>query len=170
MLSWRKTRIRQDVIARCDIEQFRILILHIYFLCRAAVSNFGSGFFCKPDSNRFSSAMARPGFRPCVNEINKLFNCEMNAWMANGFYLWAGLCAIHDGVTAIHAERIFEFIQTFDRQIVTWIDDPAIGLHQNGRSQIFVRIPPVRWTWCRTACTQYAFIQSIQLGTIIHIL
>lgn len=42
-----------------------------YFLCKAAVSNFGSGFVFKPDKRRFNSAIARPGFKPW--NISQLF-------------------------------------------------------------------------------------------------
>lgn len=38
--------------------------MFVYFLWSAAVSSLGSGFLFNPDSSRFSSAIARPGFKP----------------------------------------------------------------------------------------------------------
>lgn len=50
-----------------------------YFLCKAFVSSLGSGFVCNPDSNRFNSAMARPGFNPWMeNEYKKKSFYEKN--------------------------------------------------------------------------------------------
>ncbi|TMW52510.1 hypothetical protein DOY81_002411 [Sarcophaga bullata] len=36
----------------------------IFYLCKAAVSNLGSGFLAIPDNSFLISAIARPGFKP----------------------------------------------------------------------------------------------------------
>src|SRR6056297_1559953 len=42
--------------------------------------------------------------------------------------LGAGLGAVHDRVTAIELERIFQIVQPLARRLVAAVDDPAIGV------------------------------------------
>ena len=46
--------------------------------------------------------------------------------------LRARIGAVHDGVAAIEAERVFEIIQTLAGGFIAAVDQPAIGLQQHG--------------------------------------
>ena len=87
--------------------------------------------------------------------------------LGNGFgwiqALGTGFGAIQDRMTAVKPERILDAIKPLPLQFVATVDQPAIGLQQNGRSKITVAIPPVTWaTRCATAA-QNTFIQPIKL-------
>src|SRR5262245_10217849 len=63
--------------------------------------------------------------------------------------LRAGLRAVHDGMAAIQAEWILEAVEPFAGRFVAAVDDPAIGLQEDGRPQIAVAVPPIaRTTGC----------------------
>ena len=57
--------------------------------------------------------------------------------------LWANLRAVHNGVAAIELERVFKVIEAFACAFVAAVDQPAIGLQERGRPEIFVTIPPI---------------------------
>ena len=76
------------------------------------------------------------------------------------------LGAVHNGVTAVQFERVIEFAQTLGRVSVAAIFNPAKGLHEHGRTQILVGVPPVTGTRGRAARAQDAFVHAIELGSI----
>ena len=78
----------------------------------------------------------------------------------------ANLGAIHNCVASVQLEGIIQFFQSLLSRTITRIFNPTIGLHQHGRSQILVRIPPVTWAGSRAAGTQDTFVHAIQLGPI----
>jgi hypothetical protein len=51
--------------------------------------------------------------------------------------------AVQDGVTTVHAHAVIEGVQALSRLLVPRISEPAIGLQENGRAEIFLGIPPV---------------------------
>ena len=57
--------------------------------------------------------------------------------------LGTDLGAVHDCVASIQFEGIVQVVQPFLGHFVAGIFDPSIGLHQNGRSQVLVGVPPV---------------------------
>ena len=54
-----------------------------------------------------------------------------------------GLCAIHDGVTAIELEWIFQIIEPLAGRFIPTVDDPAIGMQQRRRPEVTVAVPPI---------------------------
>src|SRR5258708_14505098 len=54
----------------------------------------------------------------------------------------AGLGAVHDGVAAIKAKRIFKIVQALPGRLVAGVDDPAVGGQQCGGAPIAVALPP----------------------------
>src|SRR5690606_12385497 len=81
--------------------------------------------------------------------------------------LRAGLRAVHDGVAAVEAERVFQIVEPFSGGLVARIDEPAVGLQQDCRAEIAVTVPPVARAGRGAAGTQDAFIQPIELFTIL---
>lgn len=82
--------------------------------------------------------------------------------------LRTGPSAVHDGVAPVHAERILQLVQPGGSRFVTGIDDPTVGLHEHGRAQVLVAVPPVRGARGRTARAQDALVQTVQLGAVVH--
>jgi len=84
--------------------------------------------------------------------------------------LRAGLGAVHDGVTAVEPERIFQIVQPLARRLVAAVGDPAIGLQQDGRTQIAIATPPIARAAGGAAGTQNALPKTIELGALGHAL
>src|SRR5690606_29926704 len=80
----------------------------------------------------------------------------------------AGPRAVHDGVAAIQAERVFQFVQTRASVLVAAVDNPAVGLQQDGRAEITVTVPPVAWTGGRTAGAENALVQAIEVLALLR--
>src|ERR1700752_4737644 len=57
--------------------------------------------------------------------------------------LRAGLGAVHDGVTAIEAERILEIVEAVSGRLVAAVLQPAISLQQCCRSHEALAVPPI---------------------------
>lgn len=53
--------------------------------------------------------------------------CSAHA-MPGRTYLGAGLCAVHDGVAAIQRERVLQLGQALLCEVVSGVNQPAIGL------------------------------------------
>src|SRR6185312_16444447 len=62
---------------------------------------------------------------------------------------------------------IFEIVEPFARGLVAAVDDPSVGLEQDGRPEIPVGVPPIARTRGRTAGAQNAFIEPVELGAIL---
>lgn len=71
--------------------------------------------------------------------------------------------AVHDGVAAIQLERIFEIVEAIAGHFVAAIDNPAVGLQQNGGAEIAVGVPPIAWAAGLAAEAQNTFIQAVEL-------
>lgn len=82
--------------------------------------------------------------------------------------LRAGPGAVHDRVAPVHAERVLQLVQPGRGRLVTGVDDPAVRLHQDGRPQVLVAVPPVRRARRRAARAQDALVQPVQLGAVVH--
>lgn len=59
--------------------------------------------------------------------------------------LGACFCAIHNSVAAIDGKWVLEGLAAFKAEIVTRVNHPAVCLHEDGRAEIFVAVPPVAW-------------------------
>jgi len=82
--------------------------------------------------------------------------------------LGAGLGAVEDGMTTVHRIMILEFLHSLFSLLITGVHHPAVGLHQHRRAEIFVAVPPVRWTRGGAASAEDALVHAIQLGSVLH--
>src|SRR4029078_8624741 len=57
--------------------------------------------------------------------------------------LRAGLGAVHDGVAAIEPERVLEVVESLALGLVAAVGEPAVGLQQDGGTEIAIAAPPV---------------------------
>jgi len=82
--------------------------------------------------------------------------------------LWANFGAVHDGVATVDREVVVELVESLFGELVTRVDDPPVGLQQHSRAQVLVRVPPVRRTRSRTAGTQNALVEAVQLAAVFR--
>ena len=48
----------------------------------------------------------------------------------------SSLGAVHDGVAAVDGERVPQAVQPLRGPLVPRVDDPTVGLHQDGRAKV----------------------------------
>lgn len=84
--------------------------------------------------------------------------------------LRTGLRAVHDRMASVDRERILQVVQSLLGGLVTRVDHPSVGLHQSGRTQVLVAVPPVGRARGRAAGAEDALVEAVQLGTIIDAL
>ena len=74
--------------------------------------------------------------------------------------LGADLGAVHDGVAAVEAERIFQLVEPLAGHLVAAVGEPAIGLQQDGGARgscpSSTSSSGTRWSSRRTGCTRRA--------------
>src|SRR5581483_1874244 len=70
--------------------------------------------------------------------------------------LGAHVRAVHDGVTAIQAEGIFQLVEPRASGLVATIDDPPVRSQQSGGSEEAIAVPPVAGAGRGAAGTQNA--------------
>jgi len=66
-------------------------------------------------------------------------------------------------VAAVKPEWVLKIVKALPRRFVAAVIDPTIGLQQDRRTEIAVRVPPIAWTGCGAAGTQDALIESVEL-------
>ena len=54
-----------------------------------------------------------------------------------------------------------EHLETLISELISRINDPPVGLHKHSRSQVVLRVPPVRGASGLAAGTEDAFVESI---------
>mmetsp|Transcript_737 Transcript_737/g.2988 ORF Transcript_737/g.2988 Transcript_737/m.2988 type:complete len:298 (-) Transcript_737:19-912(-) len=77
--------------------------------------------------------------------------------------LRAGLAAVHDGVAAVELEGVVQLLDPLSSDRVTAVFNPPIRLHEDGRSEVGVRSPPVRRTGRAAAGAQDALVHAVEL-------
>lgn len=139
------------------------------------------------------SAMALPGFKPCGtrNSDQRQTSAGPTSPELSAVYLRAGSGAVHDGVTAVQRERVLEFGEPLLGEVVARVDHPAVRLrhkhktarlprqvslkgerpsscahlHEDGRAQILVSVPPVAGTAGAAAGAQDTLVQAVLTET-----
>ena len=81
--------------------------------------------------------------------------------------LRTSMCAVHNSMTTIQLVSIVQTLQTLLCHLITGIRNPTIGLLENRRTQVLVRMPPIGRAGCRATSTQNTLIQTIQKQTIL---
>lgn len=89
-------------------------------------------------------------------------NCS--SWIQT---LGAGLGAVHDGVATVDGEAVLHHGQPLVGVVVPRVDHPAVGLHEDGRAQVLVRVPPVAGAGGAAAGAQDALVEAVQFSTVL---
>lgn len=66
-----------------------------------------------------------------------------NGYVLVTTHLRTSLGAVHDGVAAVDREGVTQSLEALLGVLVAGVDDPAVGLHQHGRAEVLVSVPPV---------------------------
>ena len=79
-----------------------------------------------------------------------------------------GTCvgAVHDCVTSIQLECVVELCESFHGFAVAAVADPSIRLHEHGRSEILIAVPPIRRTRRGAARAQNALVHAVQTRAV----
>jgi hypothetical protein len=72
----------------------------------------------------------------------------------------------HNSVASVHGEGVLQGLTSLNSKLVTRINHPAVSLHQNGRTQVDVRVPPVRGAGGGAASAQNTFVKTVELLTV----
>jgi len=75
--------------------------------------------------------------------------------------------AVHDGVTLVDREGILHPGHALRLVVIPAVNHPTVGLHQDGRPQVLVSVPPVAGTRGAATSAQDALVQAIQLSPVL---
>ena len=78
-------------------------------------------------------------------EVSVVSLLDLRDGLARVESLWADLCAVHDGLAPVELEGLVQLLQSLIRGLVSAIDDPPVGLEEDGGTEVLVRVPPVGW-------------------------
>ena len=81
--------------------------------------------------------------------------------------LGASSGAIKNGMAAIQAHAIVQHRLALLFALVARIGQPAVGLQEHGRTEVFFAIPPVRGAWGRAARAEDAFVQPVEFLAVL---
>src|SRR5258705_14002348 len=79
----------------------------------------------------------------------------------------ARLCAVHDRMTAIEAERILQAVKPLPGGLIPTVGKPAIGLQQDRRTEILGLVPPIARARCGAAETEDSIPHAVEFGSFL---
>lgn len=79
---------------------------------------------------------------------------------------WASFRAVHDSVALEDAKLVVHLLQSLGLRLITAINDPSVGLLNDGWSQVFVTIPPVAWASGGATSAKDALVETVKLCSI----
>ena len=74
-----------------------------------------------------------------------------------------GRRTVEDSVAAIQTHFVLKLLLTVCFVGIPRVSNPAVGLHESGRAEVLVLIPPVGGTGGRTAGAEDALIEAVKL-------
>mmetsp|Transcript_75339 Transcript_75339/g.207855 ORF Transcript_75339/g.207855 Transcript_75339/m.207855 type:complete len:321 (+) Transcript_75339:139-1101(+) len=81
--------------------------------------------------------------------------------------LGAAVGAVHDAVAPIELHGVVDPGQPLLGELVSRVGDPAVGLHQHGRAEVILRVPPVGRAGGHAAGAEDALVHAVQLGAVV---
>jgi len=82
--------------------------------------------------------------------------------------LGTGFGAVQDGVASVDGIVVLKFLHPLLGFLITRVDHPAVGLHEDGGAEIFVAVPPIRRAGGRAAGAEDALVHPVQLCPVLH--
>jgi len=83
---------------------------------------------------------------------------EVNNGLRGVETLRAALGAVHDAMAAVKLHGVVQPGKTFVGHVIAGIDDPTISLLQDSRSEVVLRVPPIRWARGRATSAEDALV------------
>lgn len=71
-------------------------------------------------------------------------------------------------MATVEGEGVLKGLATLRSELISAVNHPAVSLHQDGRSEVLIRVPPVRGARCRAAGAKNALIETIQLLAVLN--
>lgn len=76
--------------------------------------------------------------------------------------------AVENGVATVQAHAVVQSIPALSELLVTGIGDPAVGLEEDGGTEVLLLVPPVGWAGRRAAGAENALVETIELLAVGH--
>lgn len=95
------------------------------------------------------------------------FLLDLSNRLARIQVLGADLGAVHNGMASVELEGIVQLCQSLVSGSIAGVLDPAVGLHEDGRTEVLVRVPPVTGAGGGAAGAQDALVHAVQFGPVL---
>jgi len=69
-------------------------------------------------------------------------------------------------VATVQAHAVVEAVHALCGLLVTRVGDPAVRLHEHGRAEVLLAVPPVRRTRCAAAGAENALVETVELAAV----
>jgi hypothetical protein len=66
-------------------------------------------------------------------------------------------------VATVDRHAVVEGVLALSRLLITRVSDPAVGLEENGGSEVLFAVPPVRRAGCAAAGAENALVETVEL-------
>jgi len=73
---------------------------------------------------------------------------------------------VEDGMTPVQAHFVLEHFFSLSSICIARVGNPAVGLHQGGRSEILVLVPPIRGTAGRATGAENTLVETVEFLAI----
>lgn len=83
-------------------------------------------------------------FQLCSLRSKRHLLLDLGNGLAGVQALGAGACAVEDGVATVQAHGVLELGLAGLRALVSGVNQPSVGLQQDGGAEVLFGIPPVR--------------------------
>jgi hypothetical protein len=70
-------------------------------------------------------------------------------------------------VAAVQAHRVVEGVLALGGALVTRVNQPPVGLEEDGGAEVLLRVPPVRGARGRAARAENALVETVELLAIL---
>lgn len=74
--------------------------------------------------------------------------------------------AVQNGVASVQAHAVVEGVLSLGSLLVTGVGNPAVGLQEDGGTEVLFAVPPVRWAGCRAAGAENTFVETVELAAV----
>lgn len=71
--------------------------------------------------------------------------------------------AVENGVASVQAHAVVKGVLALCLLLVSRVSNPSVRLEEDGRAEVLLLIPPVRWARSRAAGAENAFVETVEL-------
>lgn len=74
--------------------------------------------------------------------------------------------AVENSMAPVQAHAVVELVLALLRLLVPRVGDPAVRLHEHGRAEVFLGVPPVGGAGGAAAGAEDAFVEAVEFGAV----